>query len=85
MNRATMIDRPLKVASVSNEVIQRITARTCQLQGMPEVHYGLLSASDRATYERGAYNVLAALESLGFIVIAPAELSPVLPHDREAP
>lgn len=80
MNRIT---HPIKVASISTELIRRVSARTCQMQGMPEVHYGLLSANDRAGYERGVYNVFAALESLGFTIVPPAVMSPVLPHDRE--
>lgn len=78
---------PIKVASLSggSALVQRVAARACQMQGMPEVHYGLLSAQDRTSYERGAYAVLAALESLGCELLGPPELSPILPHDREAP
>jgi hypothetical protein len=77
---------PIKIASLrgGSKLVQRLAARACQLQGMPEVHYGLLSAADRLSYERGAYQVLAALESLGVELLGPEELSPVLEHDRFA-
>jgi hypothetical protein len=76
---------PIKVASVRASLIQRVSARACQMQGMPEAHYHLLSADQRLSYERGVYAVLAALESLECELLAPDELSPILPHDREAP
>jgi hypothetical protein len=78
-----MLLTPIKIASMSTHLIQRISARAVQMQGMPEVHYGLLSAEQRLSFERGTYFLLAALESLGFELLAPPELSPVLPHDRE--
>lgn len=79
--------RPLRVAALQggHVLIERIAARACQMQGMPEVHYGLMTAKDRAAAERGVFFVLAALESLNCTVMAPDELSPTLPHDREDP
>lgn len=74
---------PVKVAGVSPAFVSRVSARACQMQGLPEVHYALHPADQRVKLERGAYNMLAALESLGCVLMAPAELSPILPHDRE--
>jgi hypothetical protein len=55
------------------------------MQGQPEIHYHLQPAQNRESYERGSYTVLAALESLGCVLMVPHELSPTLPHDRDEP
>lgn len=53
--------------------IEGISARACSLQGLPEAQYTLLSASERYRLERGTYNVLAALESLGYRILPPVD------------
>lgn len=69
---------PVKVNGISPAFVARVTARGCQMQGLPEVQYHLHGAREREQLERGAYIMLAALESLGCVVMAPEELSPVI-------
>ena len=64
---------PKPTREFSPTSIEGITARACSLQGLPEAQYHLIPASDRYRLERGTYNVLAALESLGYRVLPPAD------------
>lgn len=59
---------------VGEPVIERIASRACSLQGLPEFQYRLLDATTRHGAETGVYNVLAALQSLGWKLIPPEDL-----------
>ena len=83
---STKILIPIRAATVSEEFVRRVTMRSIQMQGVPEIHYAAAAPADvRAAWEAGALRVLTALESLGCRIMAPADLSPTLPHDREDP
>jgi hypothetical protein len=59
---------------VGDLVIERIASRACSLQGLPEFQYHLLDAKTRHGAESGVYNVLAALQSLGWKLVPPEDL-----------
>jgi hypothetical protein len=69
---------PIKVAGISPAFVARVAARGCQMQGLPEVQYHLHPPQARKLFEVGVKNMFAALESLGCVVLAPEELSPVI-------
>ena len=64
---------PRQTQNVSADTIQKVTARACSLQGMPEAQYHLLDADSRERLEAGCYRVFAALESLGWRLVPPEE------------
>jgi hypothetical protein len=69
----TTREAPKPTREFSPTSIEGITARACSLQGLPEVQYHLISAAERHRLERGTYNVLAALESLGYRLLPPVD------------
>jgi hypothetical protein len=53
------------------EHITRIAREACKLQGLPEAAYDKLPQKTRDGYERGAAQVIRALDSLGFAFEVP--------------
>ena len=64
----------VRTVHVGPEAIDRIARRACSLQGLPEFQYHLLNAATRETAQRGTYNVIAAMESLGWKFVPPPEM-----------
>lgn len=62
---------PLRTLDVSPAALERIAQRACALQGLPEPQYRLITPAEREHLERGVYNTLAALESLGWQLLPP--------------
>lgn len=65
--------RTMVTPEFGDAAILRVAQRACSLQGLPETQYHLLDAPTRAGAERGVYNVLAALQSLGWKLLPPDE------------
>ena len=66
---------PRRTPEFSPQAIEQIARTACALQGCPEDRYHLIAPAERFAAERGVYNVLAALESLGWKVLPPESLS----------
>lgn len=66
-------ERPQRTCEFSPTSIEGISARACSLQGLPETQYNLIPADKRHSLEQGTYNVLAALESLGYRILPPVD------------
>lgn len=73
--------RELLTPQFGDAAIESISARACSLQGLPEAQYRLLSAAERAGFQRGVYNVLAAMQSLGWRLTPPDERTIWLPRE----
>jgi hypothetical protein len=64
---------PQRTCEFSPTSIEGIAARACSLHGLPESQYTLMTADERYKLERGTYNVIAALESLGYRILPPVD------------
>ena len=65
------MSRTMVTREFGDAAIVRLAQRACSLQGLPESQYHLLDAPTRAGAERGVYNVLAAMQSLGWTLTPP--------------